>query len=76
LIGARVRWGRHGPSARIHARFSNFEKFVDRLDARLGYALAVIVWDSAAVARTPLQFQFGRFALGLGEAGIFLLPSG
>jgi MFS transporter, ACS family, hexuronate transporter len=46
---------------------------VDRLGARIGYALAIGVWSVAAIghalASTALGFGIARFFLGLGEAG-------
>jgi ACS family hexuronate transporter-like MFS transporter len=48
---------------------------IDRLGARLGYALAIALWSLAAMshalARTVLQFATARFFLGLGESGNF-----
>ncbi len=53
-------------------------RLVDRLGARLGYALAFSFWTLAHVAHglvsSVAQFAAVRFALGLGEAGNF--PSG
>ncbi|WP_022685699.1 MFS transporter [Sphingomonas phyllosphaerae] len=53
-------------------------RLVDRLGARLGYALAFSFWTVAHVAHglvsSVAQFAAVRFALGLGEAGNF--PSG
>jgi len=46
---------------------------IDRLGARLGYICCMLFWTTAgllhAIARTPLQFGFCRFLLGIGEAG-------
>jgi MFS transporter, ACS family, hexuronate transporter len=46
---------------------------IDRLGTRLGYALCMAFWTTAAAlhafARTPLQFGALRFLLGVGEAG-------
>jgi ACS family hexuronate transporter-like MFS transporter len=46
---------------------------IDRLGARIGYALAIGVWSLAAIghslATTALGFGVARFFLGLGEAG-------
>jgi MFS transporter, ACS family, hexuronate transporter len=46
---------------------------IDRLGARIGYALAIGVWSLAAMghslATTALGFGVARFFLGLGEAG-------
>ena len=51
--------------------FSGFA--IDKLGTRLGYSLCMAFWTTAAilhcVARTPLQFGFVRFLLGIGEAG-------
>jgi ACS family hexuronate transporter-like MFS transporter len=53
-------------------------QLVDRLGARLGYALAFSFWTLAHVAHglvsSVAQFAAVRFALGLGESGNF--PSG
>jgi ACS family hexuronate transporter-like MFS transporter len=53
-------------------------RLVDRLGARVGYALAFSFWTLAHVAHglvsSVAQFAAVRFALGLGEAGNF--PSG
>jgi ACS family hexuronate transporter-like MFS transporter len=46
---------------------------IDRLGTRLGYALCMTVWTTAALFHTfvitPLQFGIVRFVLGIGEAG-------
>jgi MFS transporter, ACS family, hexuronate transporter len=51
--------------------FSGF--VIDRLGTRLGYSICMAFWTTAGilhcVARTPLQFGFFRFLLGVGEAG-------
>jgi len=48
---------------------------IDRLGARLGYALAISVWSIAAMSHslvaTVAGFVVVRFLLGLGEAGNF-----
>jgi MFS transporter, ACS family, aldohexuronate transporter len=48
---------------------------IDRIGARIGYALAIAVWSLSAMAhalvRTALGFGIARFALGLGESGSF-----
>ncbi len=48
---------------------------IDRVGARIGYALAIGVWSLAAMshalARTVLGFGVARFFLGLGESGNF-----
>src|SRR5215470_2459112 len=50
-------------------------RLIDRLGARKGLSLAVIVWSFAAMghslARSVMGFSAARFALGLGEAGGF-----
>jgi MFS transporter, ACS family, hexuronate transporter len=50
-------------------------RMVDLLGTRLGYALAVLVWSTAAMshslARTWGQFVAARFGLGMGEAANF-----
>ena len=50
-------------------------RVVDRLGTRLGYALAVLVWSTAAMshslARTWGQFVAARFGLGMGESANF-----
>jgi MFS transporter, ACS family, hexuronate transporter len=48
---------------------------VDRLGTRVGYALAMIFWSLASMAHAFAtsfpSFLIARFALGLGEAGVF-----
>jgi len=55
-----------------------FGKLIDRMGARLGYALAVVIWTIAHVAHawanSLLDFVVARFAIGLGESGNF--PAG
>ena len=50
-------------------------RLIDRLGTRVGYALAVAIWSTAAVshafARSAAQFIAARFSLGIGEAGNF-----
>ena len=50
-------------------------RLIDRLGTRLGYALAMIFWSVAsmghAMGRTLSNFVVARFALGLGESGVF-----
>jgi ACS family hexuronate transporter-like MFS transporter len=52
-----------------------FGGLVDRLGARLGYALALVVWTISHVAHglasSLRQFILARIALGLGESGNF-----
>lgn len=55
-----------------------FGKIVDRIGARLGYALAFVIWTAAHMAHglvgNVLQFSLVRAGLGLGESGNF--PAG
>src|SRR4051812_43023611 len=48
---------------------------IDRIGTRIGYALVIGLWSLAAMshalATTALGFGIARFALGLGESGIF-----
>jgi ACS family hexuronate transporter-like MFS transporter len=48
---------------------------IDRLGARVGYAVAMIFWSVAAMAHafchSLTEFVFARAALGLGESGAF-----
>src|SRR5882762_6451510 len=50
-------------------------RLVDRLGTRLGYALAMVFWSLAsmghAIGSSFGSFVIARFALGLGEAGVF-----
>ena len=52
-----------------------FGKVVDVLGARMGYAVAVVIWTIAHVAHgavsTVGQFALARFGLGIGESGNF-----
>jgi ACS family hexuronate transporter-like MFS transporter len=52
-----------------------FGPIIDRIGARLGYAIAFSVWTLAHIAHgfvyTITQFAVVRFALGLGESGSF-----
>jgi ACS family hexuronate transporter-like MFS transporter len=52
-----------------------FGPIIDRIGARLGYAIAFTVWTLAHIAHgfvyTITQFALVRFTLGLGEAGSF-----
>ena len=49
--------------------------FIDRVGARIGYAVAITVWSLATIghsfARTVAAFALARFALGLAEAANF-----
>jgi ACS family hexuronate transporter-like MFS transporter len=53
-------------------------RLLDRLGTRTGFAIAAGVWGLAAMghalARSATGFSIARFALGLGEAGMF--PAG
>lgn len=55
----------------ISNAFSGF--VIDRLGTRIGYSLSMAFWTTAgilhALAKSPLQFGFFRFLLGVGEAG-------
>ena len=55
----------------ISNAFSGF--VIDRLGTRLGYALCMAFWTTAALFHafviTPIQFGIVRFFLGIGEAG-------
>jgi ACS family hexuronate transporter-like MFS transporter len=55
-----------------------FGKLIDRMGARMGYALAVAIWTVAHVAHawagSLSSFMVARFAIGLGESGNF--PAG
>lgn len=46
---------------------------IDKLGTRLGYSVCMAFWTTAgilhAIARSPFQFGFFRFLLGIGEAG-------
>ena len=50
-------------------------RLIDRLGTRLGYTVAMVFWSLASMAhafgQTLSQFMAARFALGLGEAGVF-----
>lgn len=50
-------------------------RLIDRLGARLGYAVTIAFWSLASVAHgfmnSTTGFLAARFALGLGEAGVF-----
>ena len=50
-------------------------RLVDRIGAKAGLALSIIVWGAASIshafARTAVGFGLARFALGLGESGNF-----
>jgi ACS family hexuronate transporter-like MFS transporter len=55
----------------ISNAFSGF--VIDKLRTRIGYSLSMAFWTTASVlhalAKSPFQFGFFRFLLGIGEAG-------
>ena len=58
--------------------YISFGRIVDRVGARLGYAIAFTIWNIAHIAHgfasTLMQFTAARVVLGLGESGVF--PAG
>jgi ACS family hexuronate transporter-like MFS transporter len=52
-----------------------FGRVIDLIGARLGYAVAVVIWTIAHVAHGGVysvsQFAMARFGLGIGESGNF-----
>ena len=58
--------------------YLSFGSIVDRLGARLGYALALVIWTIShmahGLASTVTHFILARFGLGIGESGNF--PAG
>lgn len=58
--------------------YIGFGRIVDVIGARLGYAIAFIIWTIAHIAHggvhSVTQFAMARFGLGLGESGNF--PAG
>lgn len=58
--------------------YIGFGKVVDAIGARMGYAVAVVIWTIAHVAHggaySVSQFAAARFGLGIGESGNF--PAG
>jgi ACS family hexuronate transporter-like MFS transporter len=58
--------------------YIGFGRIVDLIGARLGYAVAFVIWTIAHIAHggvyTVTQFAAARFGLGIGEAGNF--PAG
>ena len=50
-------------------------RVIDRIGAKAGLALSILVWGAASIshafARTAVGFGLARFALGLGESGNF-----
>ncbi len=57
------------------ASYLAFGRFVDKVGAKVGYAVAFSIWTVGhighALARTALQFTFARMVLGIGEGGSF-----
>jgi MFS transporter, ACS family, hexuronate transporter len=55
--------------------YLGFGPIIDRIGARLGYAVAFLVWTLSHIAHgfvhTITQFALARFTLGLGESGGF-----
>ena len=55
--------------------YLGFGPIIDRIGARLGYAVAFTVWTLAHIAHgfvhSITQFALARFTLGLGESGSF-----
>ncbi len=58
--------------------YIGFGRIVDVIGARMGYAVAFVVWQIAHIAHggaySVTQFAMARFGLGIGEAGNF--PAG
>ena len=58
--------------------YIGFGRIVDIIGARLGYAIAFVIWTIAHIAHggvhSVTQFAMARFGLGIGEAGNF--PAG
>jgi len=58
--------------------YIGFGKVVDIIGARLGYAVAFVIWQLAHIAHggaySVTQFALARFGLGIGESGNF--PAG
>jgi ACS family hexuronate transporter-like MFS transporter len=58
--------------------YIGFGRIVDLIGARLGYAIAFVIWTLAHIAHggvhSVTQFAMVRFGLGIGEAGNF--PAG
>jgi ACS family hexuronate transporter-like MFS transporter len=58
--------------------YLSFGKVVDALGARLGYAIAIVIWTISHVAHGfasgVTSFALARFGLGIGESGNF--PAG
>jgi ACS family hexuronate transporter-like MFS transporter len=55
--------------------YLGFGHIVDRLGARVGFAISFIIWTAAhilhAAARSVASFAVVRFVLGIGESGSF-----
>ena len=58
--------------------YISFGRIVDRLGARLGYTIAILIWTVShmahGLATSVMTFAMARFGLGIGESGNF--PSG
>src|SRR3546814_12860259 len=58
--------------------YISFGRVGDRVGARLGYAIAILIWTIShmahGLASTVTQFAMARFGLGIGESGNF--PAG
>ena len=58
--------------------YLGFGRLIDKIGARLGYAMVVVLWTAAHIAHAFVNtiggFVVVRFALGLGESGNF--PAG
>lgn len=58
--------------------YIGFGRIVDMIGARVGYAVAFVIWQIAHIAHggaySMTQFALARFGLGIGEAGNF--PAG
>lgn len=58
--------------------YIGFGRIVDVIGARMGYAVAFVIWQVAHIAHggaySVTQFALARFGLGIGEAGNF--PAG
>lgn len=58
--------------------YLGFGRIVDAIGARLGYAVAFVIWTAAHMAHggvySVMQFAAARFGLGIGESGNF--PAG
>jgi len=55
--------------------YVSFGRILDKVGARIGYAIAFVLWNlshiAAGFATSALQFTLTRVALGLGESGSF-----